>query len=367
MLYPYPRPEEPLNWLHRRLLTMLQIAHDGVQRDILLPDWKKLLAEDENRLVSRNGLRDRIKDYADGLRRLSKEELERVRRAINEQNRFEELLRGASDCDRLQDLPESIHSTIKNLFDYAFDLIKELEIRDAHYEHIYENLQACVCPFCGMEDFEAPRSYRDDASLAAEDLDHYLPKSIYPFAAANLINLLPMGMKCNERYKGAEDLLRKEGKRRISHSPYDPPAIIISLLNSSLFARPDPRYGHSATLPEWKIRFSPDTEETETWCEIFHIRQRYETTVLDANYRTWIEDFQKAGKRYHFEQTLEGLKIALTEHISLQEELGIRDKAFLKAALFRLLLQNVESGNQRLINLLLGNLEEESAIPLRAN
>ena len=83
-----------------------------------------------------------------------------------------------------------------------------------------------MCPFCGCEYFDAPGAPR-------EDLDHYLPKSLYPFAAANLRNLVPMGMKCNERYKLAQDILRDAaGVRRRSFDPYAERQIKVILDNS---------------------------------------------------------------------------------------------------------------------------------------
>ena len=90
-----------------------------------------------------------------------------------------------------------------------------------------------MCPFCALEYFDAPGAPR-------EDLDHYLAVSRYPFAAANLRNLTPMGMKCNERHKGDGDILRDEaGNRRQSFDPYVERELQVSVLNSIPFAQAD--------------------------------------------------------------------------------------------------------------------------------
>ncbi|MCK7494405.1 MAG: hypothetical protein MZW92_26920 [Comamonadaceae bacterium] len=58
-------------------------------------------------------------------------------------------------------------------------LLTKIGIRDRRYQAIYKSAMYHMCPFCGCEYFDAPGAPR-------EDLDHYLAKSRYPFAAVNL-------------------------------------------------------------------------------------------------------------------------------------------------------------------------------------
>ena len=58
-----------------------------------------------------------------------------------------------------------------------------------------------VCPFCGLGKFKNRKGAR------REDLDHYLYKADYPFAAANMANLVPTCGTCNQDYKKAQDIL----------------------------------------------------------------------------------------------------------------------------------------------------------------
>ena len=111
-----------------------------------------------------------------------------------QQNRIADLAICATDCEILSDLPKAIQAPVAEPCNFAFELLTGLGVRDRHYRAIYTTVPYHVCPFCGCEYFDAPGAPR-------EDLDHYLPRNLYPFAAANLRNLVPMGMKCNERYK----------------------------------------------------------------------------------------------------------------------------------------------------------------------
>lgn len=61
---------------------------------------------------------------------------------------------------------------------------------------IVEQLSITVCPYCGLECVQAiPR-----INLRPE-LDHFYPKSRFPFLAVGLYNLIPAGSICNQRHK----------------------------------------------------------------------------------------------------------------------------------------------------------------------
>ena len=119
-----------------------------------------------------------------------------------------------------------------------------LNIRQAQYAQIWAAVTVQACPFCGQHDLDHP-------SLPAEDLDHYLSRKIYPFAAANLRNLAPMCSRCNMDYKGAKDVLSGIGALE-RHYPYDSgKAVRVELLDSNFFANGDD------APPEWRIRLLP--------------------------------------------------------------------------------------------------------------
>ncbi|MFM7366725.1 MAG: hypothetical protein ACKO2Z_02745, partial [Sphaerospermopsis kisseleviana] len=202
-----------------------------------------------------------------------------------------------------------------------------------------------TCPFCGCENFDAPESPR-------EALDHYLVEKKYPFAAANLRNLVPMGNKCNSRYKLAEDILiNQNGIRRKSFDPYNHEEIRLCLDNSQPFA------GNDGQLPRWQIEFSLNTEEVTTWDEVFHIRERYERDVLNPQFKRWLDDFKSWCKSANIVPSSQGeLVDCLNTYATLYEEMGISDRAFLKAAVFRMFHIHCQQGNQRLISFLMSRV-----------
>jgi hypothetical protein len=189
------------------MVQTIHANHDGRQGALAWPDI--IPAVHRDKLRRRTGLYDRLAQYAAAAGKLSVSERQQVLACLVQQNRIADLVICSTDCESLSDLPKAIQAPIVELFGFAFELLTGLGVRDRHYRTIYTAVPYHVCPFCGCEYFDAPGTPR-------EDLDHYLPKSLYPFAAANLRNLVPMGMKCNERYKLAQDILR--GCCKIHHA-----------------------------------------------------------------------------------------------------------------------------------------------------
>lgn len=74
-----------------------------------------------------------------------------------------------------------------------------------------------VCPAC---DGKKPDRCRNNHRLS--DLDHFLPKSVYPFLALHPRNLVPICIECNQRIKGDIDPLEDGGAFSFNHSfhPY---------------------------------------------------------------------------------------------------------------------------------------------------
>ncbi|MEO0369708.1 MAG: precorrin-8X methylmutase, partial [Pseudomonadota bacterium] len=218
-------------------------------------------------------------------------------------------------------------------------------IRDKHYKVIYDNTLCHTCPFCGCERFDAPGAPR-------EALDHYLSKESYAFAAANLRNLVPMGNKCNSRYKLAQDILRTaDGARRRSFDPYRHSGIQISLDESQPFDGASGQLG--IPLPRWQIDFIPDSDEVTTWDDVFHIRERYERDVLNEGFSSYLREFGNYCKSSgHSPNSEDELLDLIERYISFQQNNGFENLAFFKTAVFQMLRIHCQQGNQRLIKLI---------------
>ena len=350
MLYAYPAAAVADNWLHESLCGAIQTIHDILDAGGRIPEWPRLLpAPFRGRLARRTGLRDRLQTYIGVVETFLPDERQRILRALVEENDIEQLLSCSGDCEAVDDLPEPIRHPVTDLFGFAFRLLSGLGVRDSHYRCVYENSVYHVCPFCGCEYFDAPGAPR-------EALDHYLSYNRYPFAAANLRNLVPMGQKCNSRYKLAQDILRADddGSRRRSYYPYgDVPEISVSLDDSVPFG------GADGQLPLWEIHVDVKTEEVDTWLAVFSIRERYARDVLDEGFRSWLHEFSWWSRSLALTAAEdEAVLDAVEEYATCLSAIGLNDRAFLKSAVFRMLHKHCRDGNERLLAIIRDLVEQ---------
>lgn len=70
--------------------------------------------------------------------------------------------------------------------------------------YITNNVGLNICPYCNNEDIE---TINIEGAETRPDLDHYYPKSKFPFLALTLSNLIPAGNRCNQKYKRANAML----------------------------------------------------------------------------------------------------------------------------------------------------------------
>jgi hypothetical protein len=357
LLFGYPIAATNVNWLHECLFDSIRILHDAVDAGVPYPDWPNVLPMVYRVLLaSKSGLRDRLSAYDKAIRRLSQRNRDAIIQAMESQNRIPDLLSCACDCPTIEDLPKSVRAPLKALFDYAYDRLKDFGLRDPHYNAIYAAIPEPVCPFCGTEPFEAP-------GLTREDLDHYLPKSLYPFAAANLRNLVPMGNKCNTGYKKTTDLLRRTDKmRRTVIDPYIHTAIVVSLNESEPFDGDDP------DIPKWQIEFEPDSPAVATWDEVFRVRDRYRHNHLNRHYKEWLDHFRKSvirsGRKVDSDHDLIE---ALRWYEDHYRDDGLHGGAFLRAAVFCMLRIHCENGDQRLLKVIKDLVAPSAALTAMAS
>jgi hypothetical protein len=274
-----------------------------------------------------------------------------------DQNEMVHLLNCTRNCESILDLPPAIRDSIKSLFIFCFGLLTPLGIRDRHYLAIYDAATDHICPFCGLEFFDAPGGHR-------EDLDHYLSKNIYPFAAVNLRNLAPMGGSCNH-YKLQQDILRDAGGlRRRAFNPYSNNQVSITLNNSVLFA------GLNSQIPQWQIDFVPHSVECDTWDSVFHLRERMQRDVLDKSYKLWLQEFAAWFVKRKSTQNITNLQItdAVKEHAEDMEIQGLKAREFLRAHVFRMLYQYCQQGDARLLDFMRFLLSQPAGVtPTKAN
>jgi hypothetical protein len=354
MLFGYPiEAVTENNWLHECFCCFIESIHENLACGTVVTDWLDVIPEKhrnklKSRLMRSGGLGDKLNSYQKALAKLTSVEQALFLKAFNEQNKIDLLLSCQCDCDSINDLlqkniRDTVEKPLTHLFEYAFGLLTDLEIRDQHYHTIYKSIPSRVCPFCGYEKFSAPKSKR-------EALDHYLLKDSYPFAGINLRNLVPMGHKCNSQYKLTENILYKNinnGLRRKAFDPYNHNLTIKLSLNKS-----QPFAGITGImrepLPKWEIEFIPMSDEVDTWDDVFCIKERYIRDVLDAEFKSWLDFFAKWYQRKKKVQDSDQDLINEIEVYAIdREDEGFGEEAFLKAAVFRMLHLHCSNGNHR--------------------
>lgn len=280
MFFCYPAAANANNWFHDCLYRALLQIHDLIDAGQGLPPWPEILpAEFHERLGNRLRLRQLCEAYYEALTQLDDENATLVRRMLEDQNRIVGLLDNSCTCAGFDELPPAMQEPVRLLFQYAFNQLDELQIRDQQYEVIRQSTG--VCPFCGIAPLAGLQTMR-------EDLDHYLFRDRYRFAAANLHNLAPMCGRCNT-YKGTQDMVWSNQTSRPAFNPFDCEGVTVSLAETEVF-------GNSDLLPIWQLTFEPNDDRTATWLEVFDILHRFRQDVLNQNFLKWLEDAARIGR-----------------------------------------------------------------------
>lgn len=130
----------------------------------------------------------------------------------------------------------------------------------------------------------------------------------------------------------------------------------MSLLGSSPFG------GAQEDHPEWRIEFTPVSEEAGTWDAVFKIQSRYAHSILKPCYESWLREFRNCCRGFGFVPlTADGLLEALERYRDVKLMEGLSDRALLKAAVFDMLLHHCRDGDARLIQLLLDLFGRQAA------
>lgn len=341
MLFGYPQEAIQENWLHECLTEMLLDLHQSLAREEEPTDWPECIPNVRRTVLRRRtGLRDRFASFKEKFVLLDVDDRACVIEELIMQNNIDRLLCAEVDCKKIGELPLGIRNEASELFTFAFKLLSDLGIRDRQYKIIYETISKKVCPFCGvelMEDPEAPRP----------DLDHYLVKEEYPLAAVNLKNLVPMGGRCNQKYKKRQNLLFDDaGNRRQVFYPYADQATDIIISNT------DPTGNNGR--PAWQVDFDPSTPESETWDAVFCVRERYKRDVLEPHFNGWLSGFSSwFRQRYEFDTVdQETLLDSLDDYVDLQRFMLHNGVDSMQPKVFQMIHTGCQEGNERLLRII---------------
>ncbi|HCD58075.1 MULTISPECIES: hypothetical protein [Exiguobacterium] len=97
-------------------------------------------------------------------------------------------------------------SNISNAFLKAYDNFTKRSNVSWNSYIFLKKLNQVVCPYCNANFIHTVQSNQflsGASSRGMADLDHFLPKSIFPIFAITLSNLVPSCIYCNQRFKSA--------------------------------------------------------------------------------------------------------------------------------------------------------------------
>jgi hypothetical protein len=219
---------------------------------------------------------------------LSAQEIDRLKTAFQDNNDLERCCNGQGPCLPLPyDTLSSVHPTLvesfRNFFGNLYSqgflgleiFARHIGTVDAYYDSFISKNNQGVCPFCGLQPMDG------EWDLTREPLDHYLPKSKYPFNSINLKNLPPACHKCNSQYKlGADPVHDRNQNRRKAFYPFSPEPFGIEV-NAEIRTQ-----DWTNLKPEnFTFSFGPASrdEEIQTWVEIYRVNERYAARCCSRN------------------------------------------------------------------------------------
>ncbi|MEA1940733.1 MAG: hypothetical protein U9P68_00655 [Pseudomonadota bacterium] len=291
MLYTYQGAAIPENWVHEWLVEMLTELLDAADAGNEPEEWKDCVPAAPPNLIRRRSVRDRRAALIAPLGALTVAERTALRDAIVAQNNIPAVLNGMTACPLVTAFPEAVRDPLVEYFKAGFNLLGSLEIRQNHYQAIFEVMPLPVCPFCGTEIMTIPPPLSEDEGAPNQDLDHYIPVSIYPLAGSNLHNLVPMGSTCNSRFKKAKDIIRKaDGTLRAAFDPFGPAASVISLSGSE--------FPPAVDDPEavWQVTLDGG-DRADTWDAVWDIKRRLREDVISVRANRWLDRAVRVADR----------------------------------------------------------------------
>lgn len=337
MFVTYPIAAVADNWIHESICYAFSTVCNAINAGNPLPGWPEILpAQHRDALKAKTALPKLLQTFSVEAKKLSNPQRTDFLRLLAQQNQITGLLDGSAPVPVTADVLLPLVGAAKTVCDEGFSLLKNTTVRDAHYKIVWDSLKSKACPFCGFEPFDSPTLHR-------ENEDHYLSRKIYPLAAANLNNLVPMGSKCNTSYKGQTDVLHINGVRRKVLNPYGDIRADISLINSEPLGNPD-------CTPIWKIDLVPDIEETQTWENIFSIRIRIMENQL-RNYDDWIGDLRGWFEVHNLNEVTDDARLfdelnKFSAYLKNSKEAG---PVFLKSKVVDMLTHHCLNGDRALV------------------
>lgn len=253
---------------------------------------------------------------------LSPVQKQATRDAFKTNNEIERLCSKTLKPIYLSDLPDIVETEIKSLFEWCYnELLDKAKVSGDkldYYKELIEENDFQYCPCCGLIDFESHTPENE----VREANDHYLPKSIYPFASVNFQNLVPLCYKCNSDRKSTKDPIEN---LRVAFYPFS-----INPQNISISIEIDKSKDLDSLLRgDLTISLIGETEKVETWNWLFEIDTRYNDKIR-PRVKTFLRELKNRFRQQKKDNPALTFEEIIDREIELYEEDKFSDWKFLK-------------------------------------
>jgi len=166
--------------------------------------------------------------------------------------------------------------TLKEIFNY--DAFSDNKEGWGAYQ-LVTGLGISVCPYCNRSYITTLLRIEDDDKQTRPELDHYYPKSRYPYLALSFYNLIPSCSTCNGSFKGVVDFYEDDAIH-----PYEAGFLGAATFKTEFNDKDSYDYRYLLGLSkEFKITFDINTQDAELEKKI---KKTIHTFGLDRLYNT---------------------------------------------------------------------------------
>lgn len=315
--FPYSKMQKVQSFVNHVMLDVVfnakNIAAANFTSALVLPKYRHLIDD-----INQDYILNPLNEAFVICKTLNCKQIKLLKTAVHNNNKIRELCNGTIQpvkYEQIEVINKDLKKALKLFCDCLYDNCIKLEPFYNTYEDInkyYKSIvkKSSVCKCCGIHkvltQFHTHRSA----------LDHYLPKSIYPFSSLNFKNLIPICEYCNGKYKLGEDTIyitHNKGKKNQSKSrtvafyPYSKTihAINIEITFTKAF---------DTTIEpediEINLTCTGNTDKVNSWDRIFGIKENYKAECCTDEMRMYYEEQYIADKNYGqtHEQYIEKLK-----------------------------------------------------------
>jgi hypothetical protein len=304
--YRYSRIQDVQAFVNHAMLDVIfnasKFADQEFSSALLLPKYRNFVDG-----VNPTYVLNPLKEIYVICKSLNRKERKLLKTAVHSNNKIKALCNGNLEpvkYKQIRAIGENLSDAIKSfcdaLYNYCLDLapfFNTYERTDVYYKKVVQKWKTCKC--CGI----GPVLTKFHSHRGA--LDHYLPKSIYPFTSLNFKNLIPICEYCNGKYKLGKDTLsvtenrgrQNETNMRVKafypFSAVKPDIeVTVKFVNFVGVTNLEP------TNIEIDLQCPGYDEQVQTWDRIFGIQENYKAECCSDEMRMHYEE------QYIFELSL---------------------------------------------------------------